>query len=259
MDWLDAVAEVARLAGSTALRHYRTDLAVTTKADGSPVSIADLEAERAARYWINQYFPGDAIVGEEEGPSEPPNAAHRWIIDPIDGTLSFIRGVPLWGTMIGVMSGDNVLAGAVFFPALDELIVAADSAGCWHNGSRCSVSEVSNLAEATILTTDGRFRDNADRQRKWAALTTRAALVRTWGDCYGYLLVATGRAEVMVDNRLHIWDYAPLVPIVREAGGIITDWRGNAAFGGDAIATNRLLADDVRRVLAEPIVRRPPR
>ncbi len=252
MNWLDPLATVARHAGATALKHYRSRLTVETKADGSPVTVADREAEAAARDWIAQRFAGDAIIGEEGGTSGTPNAARLWVIDPIDGTKSFVRGVPQWGTMIGVLEGGEVLAGAVFCPVLDELVVAADSAGCWHNGSRCTVSTLSDLSTATILTTSGTFRGHADRRRRWNALAQRVAVARAWGDCYGYVLVATGRAEVMVDNRLSIWDYAPLVPIIREAGGVITDWTGASAFGGDAIATNRALAQHVRRALIGP-------
>ncbi|MGH7710809.1 MAG: inositol monophosphatase family protein [Gemmatimonadaceae bacterium] len=251
MDWLATLETVARGAGSAALRRYRTDLTVQTKSDGSPVTIADREAEEAARAWIVKRFPEDGVIGEEGGYSGPPNAGRQWVIDPIDGTRTFLRGVPLWGSMIGVMQSNIVLAGAVFCPALDELVVAAEGAGCWHNGSRCEVSTVSDLRAATILTTDDRFPGHADRQQRWMALSRRVAVARTWGDCYGYLLVATGRAEVMADNALSLWDYAPLVPIIREAGGAITDWRGQSEFGGDAIATNRALSEQVHSALIE--------
>lgn len=251
MDWIDVLTSVARAAGSVALQHFRQDLTVETKTDGSPVTIADRAAEKAAVDWIAARFPGDGIVAEEGGPSGPPNAERQWVIDPIDGTISFVHGVPLWGTMVGVMTGDTVIAGAIFCAALNELVVAAEFAGCWYNGSRCSVSDVSDLASATILGTSERFPGKPERQKRWKALAQQAKLSRTWGDCYGYLLVATGRAEVMADNRLSIWDYAPLVPIIREAGGVITDWRGSSSFGGDAIATNRALADNVRALLLD--------
>ena len=251
MDWIDVLTSVARAAGSVALQHFRQDLTVETKTDGSPVTIADRAAEKAAVDWIAGRFPRDGIIAEEGGRSGPPNAERQWVIDPIDGTISFVRGVPLWGTMVGVLTGDTVMAGAIFCAALDELVVAAESAGCWYNGSRCSVSDVSDLASATILGTSERFPGKPERQQRWKALAQEAKLSRTWGDCYGYLLVATGRAEVMADNRLSIWDYAPLVPIIREAGGVITDWRGSSSFGGDAIATNRALADKVRALLLD--------
>lgn len=252
MDWIDILTGVARAAGAVALRHYRRDLTVETKADGSPVTIADRAAENAAVEWIRERFPNDGILAEEGGQYGSPNAERRWVVDPIDGTISFVRGVPLWGTMVGVMTAETIIAGVVFCPALGELVVAAHSEGCWYNGSRCNVSEVSDLARATILVTSERFPGKPERQDRWKTLAQQVAVSRTWGDCYGYLLVATGRAEVMADHRLGLWDYAPLVPIISEAGGVITDWRGNTAFGGDAIATNRALADTVRRVLVSP-------
>jgi histidinol-phosphatase len=244
-----AAADLARLAGKVALGHFRVGIAVETKADGSPVTRADREAERAARDWLARHFPGDAVVGEEFG-GGPHGAARCWFIDPVDGTTSFIRGVPLWGTMIGVMEGDAVVAGAVDFPALGEGIVAASGAGCWWNGTRCRASAVGDLARATVLCTDERFGCDARKKAAWDALATRAATSRSWGDCYGYLLVATGRAEVMADGVLHPWDAVPLVPILAEAGGVLTDWAGGAAGSGvGAIATNAALANEVRDIL----------
>jgi fructose-1,6-bisphosphatase/inositol monophosphatase family enzyme len=116
---MQAAAELARLAGSTALRYWRSDLAVEEKGDGSPVTRADREAEARARSWIRERFPADGILGEEYG-EEPGTSGRRWILDPIDGTKSFVRGVPLWGTLVAVAEGEHVLAGAMSFPALDE-------------------------------------------------------------------------------------------------------------------------------------------
>jgi len=244
-------AELARITGTVALRHYRTNLTVETKADGSPVTIADRAAEAAARAWVQSRFPQDGVLGEELG-EERPGAARRWIIDPIDGTKSFVRGVPLWGSLVALCEGDRVLAGAAYFPAVDELVAAAPGAGCWWNGSRCRVSSVRTLTEATVLTTDERFPDRPERADGWRALARAASVSRSWGDCFGYLLVATGRAEAMCDGTLSVWDAAALQPIVEEAGGVFTDWLGVAtAFGGSAVATNRLLADEVRAVLAQ--------
>lgn len=244
-------AELARITGTVALRHYRTHLTVETKADGSPVTVADRAAETAARAWVQSRFPQDGILGEELG-EERPGAARRWIVDPIDGTKSFVRGAPLWGSLVALCEGDRVLAGAAYFPAVDELLAAAPGAGCWWNGSRCRVSSVSALADATVLTTDERFPDRPERAAGWRALARRASVSRTWGDCFGYLLVATGRAEAMCDGTLSIWDAAALQPIIEEAGGVFTDWLGApTVFGGSAIATNRVLAEDVRSVLAQ--------
>ncbi|MBI1796550.1 MAG: histidinol phosphate phosphatase [Candidatus Eisenbacteria bacterium] len=245
---MHAALEAARCAGAAALPGFRGTVVAERKADGSPVTAWDRGAEQAAREWIAARFAADGIVGEELGALRP-DAARRWIIDPIDGTKSFVRGVPLWGSLVAVVEGDRVLAGAAVFPALDEAIVAAPGEGCWWNGARCRVSFVSDLARATVLATDVRSAEAPERAAGWARVSAAAGVARTWGDAFGYLLVATGRAEAMADPRLAIWDAAPLVPIIAEAGGVFSDWDGGRGFaGGSAIATNRALADDVRRL-----------
>jgi histidinol-phosphatase len=244
-------AELARLTGEIALRHYRSNLVIETKADGSPVTAADRAAEQAARDWVRRYFPDDGILGEEFG-EERPGARRRWVVDPIDGTKSFVRGVPLWGSLVALCEGERVLAGAAYFPAVAELVAAAPGAGCWWNGSRCAVSSVSTLEHAIVLTTDERFRERPKRRGGWDRLASTVAMSRSWGDCFGYLLVATGRAEMMCDAILSPWDGAALYPIVREAGGVFTDWDGrDTAFGGSAVASNGALATMVRARLAD--------
>ena len=248
--YMDAVAEVARIAGDVAKGYYGRSPETRTKSDGSPVSVADLNAEQAARDWIERRFPDDGIVGEEF-PSVRPGAASRWIIDPIDGTYTFLQGVPLWGTLVALAEGEIVIAGAAYFPALDEIVVAARGEGCWWNGSPARVSTVAELAEARLVTTDAMFARDAERRERWLRLQSSTRKMRTWGDCYGYLLVATGRADIMVDDIVSEWDVAPMMPIIAEAGGVITDWQGRAtALGGDAIATNARLAATVREILA---------
>lgn len=256
MNALDAriapAAELARLTGDIALRHYRTRLDVETKSDGSPVTIADRAAETAAREWVQRYFPADGILGEEFG-VERPDAPRRWIIDPIDGTKSFVHGSPMWGSLVALCEGETVLAGAAYFPAVDEMIAAAPGAGCWWNGSRSAVSSVESIHRATVLTTDDRFRERPECRAGYERVADAAALSRTWGDCFGYLLVATGRAEAMLDSILSPWDAASLQPIIEEAGGVFTDWNGRrTAFGGSAVATNAALSDVVRSLLVNP-------
>ena len=248
-EFLEAVTDVARIAGDVALRHFNKGVAVEWKADGSPVTIADRQAEQSARDWITRRYPTHAILGEEQGESGT-GASHRWIVDPIDGTKTFVRGVPLWGTLVALAIGEDIVAGAAYFPAVGEMLAAAPGGGCWLNGSRCHVSRVAALAESTVLTTDERFAKTPQHAAKWRDLAAQSAVARSWGDCYGYLLVATGRAEVMVDGIVGPWDTAPLLPIITEAGGVFTAWDGRiTAFGGSSIATNALLADEVRRVL----------
>lgn len=246
---LEAVQDAARIAGGVAMRHYRSSFVVETKADGSPVSIADREAETAVRDWIARRFPTDGIEGEEFGAAQT-DARRRWIIDPIDGTKTFVRGVPLWGTLIAILEGTDVLAGAIFCPAVDELVAAAPGEGAWWNGARCSVSTVDRLDRATVLTSSDYRPGEEARRDAWLELSHRASVSRTWGDCYGYLLVATGRADVMADPRMAVWDAAPLLPIIEEAGGVFTDWSGErTVFGKSAIATNAALADETRALL----------
>ena len=246
---LNAVEEVARLAGNEALGYFRDRPAIETKADGTPVTIADREAERVAREWIAKRFPNDDIIGEELGTRQG-SSGQRWIIDPIDGTKSFVRGVPLWGTLVAACRGDSVIASAVYCAAAGEMLVAAEGQGCWLNGVRAQVSSIEKMSEATVLTTGVQFTRRPERAEGWRRLAQAARIARTWGDCYGYLLVASGRAEVMTDSILGDWDSAAVQRCVVEAGGVFTDWDGRpTAFGGSAIATNALLADEARGLL----------
>ena len=243
---------LARLTGGIALAHYRTALVVDIKDDGSPVTVADRAAETAAREWVDRFFPEDGILGEEFGVARP-HAKRRWVIDPIDGTKSFVHGTPLWGSLVALCEGERVLAGAAFFPAIDDMVAAAPGAGCWWNGSRCAVSDRASIATATVLTTDARFLDCPERRAGWERASRAAGVSRTWGDCFGYLLVATGRAEGMFDPVLSPWDAAALQPIIEEAGGVFTDWEGRAtAFGGSAIATNARLSAPLRALIDSP-------
>jgi histidinol phosphatase-like enzyme (inositol monophosphatase family) len=214
------------------------------------VTAADRAAERIARDLIETRFPHDAILGEEEGESHA-GADRRWILDPIDGTRTFLRGVPFFGVLLALEYEGDVALGVMHFPALDETVYAARGHGCFWNGRRALVSDVTRLDDALILTTDVENIEKQQRGAGWQRLRSRAALCRTWGDCYGYALVATGRAEAMLDATLSIWDAAALVPIIEEAGGVFTDWDG---AGGhrvtSAVATNAALAQHVRRVLA---------
>src|SRR3954468_348723 len=184
---LEATQELARRAGGVALRHFRSALTVEAKTDGSPVTIADRSAEETAREWITRRFPDDGILGEEFGAHQP-SAKRRWLIDPVDGTKTFVRGVPLWGTLIAVCEVETVLAGAAFFPAVDEILGAAPGLGCWWNGTRTQVSTVTAIEAATVLTTDDRFPRTSQHREGWSRLADAAAISRTWGDCYGYLL-----------------------------------------------------------------------
>lgn len=243
---LEFAVDLAWKAGRLTLAYFQTRVASETKPDNSPVTAADRETERFLREEIRRRFPDDGIVGEEFG-VDGPDARRRWILDPIDGTRSFIRGVPLYGVLIAAETDEETELGVLYFPALDEIVYAARGLGCWWNGRRARVSEVGSLEDSGVLLTDGQW-PGADG---WEELRSRAGCVRTWGDCYGHALVATGRAEVMVDPVMSVWDSAALRPVIEEAGGVFTDWGGKATHrGGSAVSTNRALADEVRQLLA---------
>lgn len=246
---LDIALDIARRAGGRTLLHFRSQLQVETKADDSPVTVADRAAEQLARELIGERFPDDGIIGEELGEHRP-EARRRWILDPIDGTLSFVQGVPLYGVLIAIEEGDQPVVGVIHFPALGESVYAAAGEGCWWDGVRAHASQVARLEDAVVLCTNAEHIERDGDADGWRSLRARARMVRTWGDCYGHALVATGRAEVMIDPVLARWDAAPLKPVIDEAGGVYTDWAGAATQLSDSgISTNRPLAAAARRVL----------
>ncbi len=246
---LEFAVSMAQQAGRKTLRYFDATVHVELKADSTPVTQADREAEQLCRALIEARFPDDGIVGEEFGACRA-DATRRWIIDPIDGTKSFIRGVPLYGVLIALEEAGRPVLGVAHFPALSETVAAARGSGCYWNGRRARVSEIGTLKDALVLSTDAESFAEEGRGAEWDQLTTCAAMVRTWGDCYGHALVATGRAEAMLDPVLALWDSAALLPIVEEAGGVFTDWAGRPVHdGGSGIATNAALAKEVRELL----------
>jgi histidinol phosphatase-like enzyme (inositol monophosphatase family) len=246
--FLDFAVDAAWRAGRSTLAHYQTGVTIERKPDRSVVTIADRAAEDLLRTLIAARFPDHAIVGEEFGVNpgrDAPSAAHRWIVDPIDGTSTFVRGVPFYGVLVALEIDGTPAVGAAYFPALDEMIAAARGLGCRWNGRPARVSGVDRLADACVAYTDIRPL-RARLGAGWDALESGSAMQRGWGDCYGHCLVATGRADVMLDPRMNPWDCAALIPILQEAGGRFTDWRGHVTTsGGDAVSTNGLLHDDV--------------
>jgi histidinol phosphatase-like enzyme (inositol monophosphatase family) len=225
---MDFAARTAVRAGEITLAHFGS-AAVERKGDGSEVTAADRASEAFLQQTIADAFPEDGILGEE-GASAEGSSGRRWIVDPIDATRSFAAGVPLFGVLIALEVGGEPVLGCCHLPALGETIVAARGAGAWLNGRRASVSAAETLAEARVVTSGLEYwRDWAtDRGREgWTRLVGASRFARTWGDCYGYLLVATGRAEVLTDPASGaFWDYAPMVPILEEAGGRFTTLGG---------------------------------
>lgn len=241
--------DLARGAGDITLKYFRRRPETTTKTDGSYVTIADREAEAYLRRQIAERFPDDGIVGEEEGES-PGRSGRRWIVDPIDGTFAFVHGVPFYGVLIGLEIEGESSVGVINIPALDEIVSAARGVGCFLNEEPARVSNTARLEEALLLSTDFTACARYGFGRAGELLQSRAKTSRTWGDCYGYVLVATGRADVMLDPVMNLWDCAALLPIVEEAGGTFTDWRGvRTVQGGNSIATNGHLFAEVMSVV----------
>jgi histidinol-phosphatase len=243
---LDDAVEIARAAAATTLRWFRSDdLTVEQKGDGTPVTEADRAAEAHLRAAVADAFPDDGVLGEEEA-ERVGTTGRRWIVDPIDGTKAFTRGVPLYSTLLAVEDEHGLAVGVVVLPALDEIVWAGRGRGCWHDGRPARVSSTGAVADA-LLTTSG--------YTHWPEPMLLGARrsgmqLRTWGDGYGYALVATGRADVMVDPAAAPYDLAPMPILLAEAGGRFTDLDGAEGYdGGSGLATNGNLHDEVLAIL----------
>jgi histidinol-phosphatase len=255
---LQSALGAAREAGQLTQSYFcRADLAVELKSDDTPVTIADRQAEQLLRERIVRKFPDDAILGEEF-PEQPGTSGFRWILDPIDGTKSFVHGVPLYGTLIGLELESRSVLGVIYLPALNECLYASVGDGAWYERGNMApvqarVSDRTRLADSLFCTSDNIAYGTVNRQAALARLQSAARLSRTWGDCYGYLLVATGRAELMVDPVMSVWDAAALQPILEEAGGSFTDWQGRSTIhSGEGIATNGKILPEVLELIREP-------
>jgi histidinol-phosphatase len=250
---LDFAVEASWQAGKITLEYFQTGAAIERKADASPVTLADRRSEEKLRESIQRHFPTHGILGEEYGETHG-STPYRWILDPLDGTRSFIQGVPFYGVMMGLEYAGRAVLGVVHFPALGDTVYAATGEGCYWNGRRAVVSSVDMLEAAVLLATDIRSLYATGRGRAFDILQDKTRLQRTWGDCYGHILVATGRAEIMLDPILNIWDCAALQPILEEAGGTFTDWSGTPTHtGGNGFSTNGRLFKAVMETIAAPL------
>jgi myo-inositol-1(or 4)-monophosphatase len=220
------------------------DLAVEIKSDDSPVTAADRGAEKLLRELIAKKFPAHGIIGEEFG-NDCPDAEWTWVLDPIDGTKAFMTAVPLFGTLIALMHNGQPVLGAIHQPILRQLMIG-DGAATTLNNRPVRVRPTARLEDATLLTSDPLNPAKYQNGPAYCALEKRVRLSRTWGDCYGYLLLASGWADLSLDPIMNPWDIQALIPIVRGAGGIITDWQGgDPVKAGSIVAANPILHPQV--------------
>ncbi len=249
--YLEFGVQTAYEAGRLTLGYFGTEAARPEfKADDTPVTVADREAERLIRERIGARYPKHAVLGEEYDEVEGADTDHRWVVDPIDGTKSFVRGVPLYGVLIGLEIEGVCEVGAAYFPAIDEMVCAATGEGCYRNGRRARVSTTQSLAQGMVSFTDADSFEEHGRWEAWLRVLSAAGGSRGWSDAYGHALVATGRVELMLDPIMNPWDCGPFPPILREAGGYFGDWSGNETiYAGEALSTTRSLLPEVLRLI----------
>ncbi len=239
--YLDVALAAAFEAGRRTLAHFQTPLEVDTKADASPVTVADREAETLLRERLEAAFPHHGVVGEEFGASRP-GSSHQWYLDPIDGTKSFIRGVPLYAVLIGLEVDGRVEVGVAHFPALGETLAAASGGGTHWNGRRVHVRRAGTLSEAFVGFTDAAAFARHGRARTWERLQAASGYLPGWSDAYGHALVASGRLDAMLDPVMNPWDAGPFPVLLREAGGRFGAWDGRETIhGGEAVSVSEAL------------------
>jgi myo-inositol-1(or 4)-monophosphatase len=249
-EYLEFAVQTAHEAGRLTLGYFRTDLQPEMKADDTPVTVADRKAEELIRARIEHRFPGHRIVGEEFGTTGSDAAAPCWWIDPIDGTKAFVSGVPLYGVLIGLEIEKRVVAGAAYFPALDEMLYAAEGTGSFLNGRRCRVSNTRSLARSIVSFTNAGSFKPAGREDAWRRVLEAAYHSVGWSDAYGHALVAAGRLELMLDPIMNPYDCGPFPVILREAGGYFGDWSGQETiYGNEALSTTQELLPEVLRLI----------
>jgi myo-inositol-1(or 4)-monophosphatase len=226
--------------------HARLDTEIEIKPDGSPVTIADKECERHLRRWIAECHPEHGIIGEEFG-TERPDAEFVWSLDPIDGTKSFIPRVPLYGLLLGLLWQGRPFLGLIDQPITRQRVIG-DGRRTLYNGRPAQISGKSRLQDALLLTTDVKNVAKYQNKAAFDRLVDRCGLFRTWGDCYGHMMIAAGLGDIMADPVLNPWDLYPLIPVLRGAGAIVTDWHG-----GDPLVTHHVIA--ATPALHEPALR----
>ena len=251
-DWrtrYELAIEAAQRAGRLAHEYFDNNVQVEWKDDRSPVTIADRKAEATLRETLLARFPQDGFLGEESGDT-PGNSGYRWIIDPIDGTRNFVRGIPIWATLVGLEYKHEQIAGVCYLPAMGQVYRALRGDGAYRDERRIHVSRVSNFADASLFYSSVSWFVKAGCEDAFHDFVRRAQRTRGFGDFYGFVLVAQGSGDLMMEHGVHTWDLGALKPIVEEAGGRMTDWNGNDTIERpDVLASNGILHDQALEIL----------
>lgn len=251
-DWkarYELAVATAEQAGQLALRYFDADVQVEWKADDSPVTVADRDAEALLRTTLLARFPQDGFLGEEHG-DHPGSSGYRWIVDPIDGTRNFVRSIPIWGTLVGLEYRGELIAGVVVAPALRQTWRALRGDGAYRGERRIRVSDVPTLPEATIFYTGLSWYAKAGRLDDIVKILNSTQVARGFGDFYGFVLAAQGSGEAMIDYGVHIWDVAAIKPLIEEAGGRFSDWTGSPTVERpDVVVSNGKVHAELLRML----------
>ena len=241
---LDFAVRAAQASSQLTLEFFgSSNLDQSTKADGTPVTAADRACEEDLRKRIEAAYPEDSILGEEFD-SKVGTSEYEWVIDPIDGTISFVQAVPLFGTMLACMHNGFPVLGVIVMPALDETVYAADGLGCWHTSKgtepvNTRASQVDQLSEAIVCTTSMSYFVTPSHRRLYEQIDAHAKHTRGWSDCYGWVLLATGRVDAVIEPVLSLWDFAAAIPIITESGGFWTNFSGDQSIkSGEMLATS---------------------
>lgn len=249
-EYLQFALDTAYEAGRLTLGYFQNGVQPDFKADDTPVTVADRKAEELIRSRIEKRYPSHSIVGEEFGAKENVAASHRWFIDPIDGTKSFVRGVPLYAVLLGLEIEGRIEVGVACFPALNEMVYAAGGEGCFWNGRQARVSQIDRLDRSVVSFTDASGFEKHGREKEWKRVKRATYYLAGWSDAYGHALVATGRIELALDPVMEAWDCGPFPVILREAGGYFGDWRGNESiYAGEAMSTTGTLLPEILKLL----------
>ena len=251
----EAGIELAQKAAKIAMGYYETALDIEWKHDESPVTIADREAEKFLRNSLKQYFKQDGFLGEEYD-DESGDSGYRWIIDPIDGTRNFVRGIPIWATLLGLEYKGEMLAGITVAPGLNQTYRALRGDGAFRNDIKINVSNINSLSSSQLFYSSISWFVKAGMEKEFLALASATEKQRGFGDFYGFVLVAQGAGEIMIEHGVHAWDVASIIPLIEEAGGKFSDWKGNKSiYAPDVLVTNGILHQQILDRLANKIQR----